>query len=408
MKRLGPLLLCLVALPALAQSSTFRFSGYLTGRGIYVTGQPSWTTGGFGRLGVGAGGVNDDAYRGQAVAQLGLDWSPTTWLTMHGQGLARQEPSGTRGAKAGVVEAYVELHNEQWRLRAGQFFLGTSRENIDPLWTSPYTISYSALNSWIGEEFRPIGVDLQYKPNFYFSAGATAFRGNETMGTLLSWRGWSIGNRLSVYREDLPLPPVFSVWTPDYFVWQRPGTTAYGRNLSGAIGWSARARATLPERAMIQVTRVDNRGDRELYDDEYSWVTKFTIVSAEVGSPDKTILAAEYASGSTGMGPWDPRLSFVQADFSTAYLLLSHKSGRFRTSGRFDIFDTHDRDHSVAENNSEHGRSWTLAAFYEPTMHLRTGLEFVQVTGRRIAAEQSGFDGNTDGRTLTAEVRYSF
>ena len=37
---------------------------------------------------------------------------------------------------------------------------------------------------------------------------------------------------------------------------------------------------------MIQVTRVDNSGDRELYGSEYSWITKFTLVSAEIGSPD--------------------------------------------------------------------------------------------------------------------------
>jgi hypothetical protein len=159
---------------------------------------------------------------------------------------------------------------------------------------------------------------------------------------------------------------------------------------------------------MIQVARVDNRGDRELYTDEYSWTTKFTLVSAEVGSPDRTIVAAEYANGSTGMGPLNVARAFAQADFSTAYVLVSHKSGRVRASARFDVFDTRDRDHSIAETNTEHGRSWTLSGFYEPEAHTRVGLEFVQVTGRRIAAEESGFDGNTDGRTLTLELRYKF
>lgn len=159
---------------------------------------------------------------------------------------------------------------------------------------------------------------------------------------------------------------------------------------------------------MIQFTRVDNRGDRELYTDQYSWTTKFNVISGELGSPDATILAAEYANGTTGMGPIDPLRAFVQMDFSTAYVLVSRRSGRFRTSARFDVFDTHDRDHSIAETNTEHGRSWTLAAFYEPNAHARAGVEFVQVTGRRLAAEQSGFDGNTDGRTLTVEVRYRF
>lgn len=392
------LALCLLAVPLSAQ--TFRFSGFLSAREVNATGPSSWTSGGFGRLDAGG-----DTTVNRVNAQIGADWSPATWLSLHASGVARNAEGGR---KAGLVEGFAELHGEKWRVRAGQFFLPTSRENVDPLWTSPYTISFSALNSWIGEEVRPIGVDLQVQPNFYLTAGATAFRGNDTMGTLLAWRGWSVGNRLSVYGEALPLPPLFSIGKPGYFRWQRDGTTAIGRDLKEHNGWSARVRGTLPERALIQVTHVVSGGDRELYKDEYSWDTKYTLVSAEIGSRDATILAAEYMNGSAGMGEWDPAHAFVQTDFSAGYLLVSRKMGRLRGSARFDVFATTDRDHSIAETNKEHGRSWTLAAFYEPHEHTRVGLEFVQITGRRIAAEESGFDGNTDGRTVTLEVRYSF
>jgi len=55
-------------------------------------------------------------------------------------------------AGSGLLEAYVEWRLEtgfghRWTLRAGQFFLPTSRENIGILWTSPYTLTLSALNS---------------------------------------------------------------------------------------------------------------------------------------------------------------------------------------------------------------------------------------------------------------------
>src|SRR4051812_34353847 len=116
--------LALFALPISAQSS-FHLDGFLAARGIYVTGQPAWTTGGFGRLDVGADGVDDSATRTMAVANVGADWTPLPWLSVHAQGIARQEPSGTRGDSAGVTEAFVEIHNEQWQLRAGEFFLPT-------------------------------------------------------------------------------------------------------------------------------------------------------------------------------------------------------------------------------------------------------------------------------------------
>src|SRR5687767_1743630 len=98
----------LLAAPALS-AQTFTIDGFLTAREAYVTGQPSWLAGGFGRLGIGADGVDEHAFRGNAVAQLGADWRPTPWLTAHAQLLGRAEPSGSRGRRGGVVEAFVEL-----------------------------------------------------------------------------------------------------------------------------------------------------------------------------------------------------------------------------------------------------------------------------------------------------------
>src|SRR5947209_14926497 len=152
------LVLVLLATTSASAQSTFSLHGFLTARDAYVTGQPSWIEGGFGRLDFGATGVDEQANRGNAVAQIGADWNPSSWFTAHAQLLGRAEPSRNRGRRAGLVEGFVELHNDHWRVRAGQFFLGTSRENTGPLWSSPYLSSFSALNTWIGEEFRPVEI----------------------------------------------------------------------------------------------------------------------------------------------------------------------------------------------------------------------------------------------------------
>ena len=149
---------------SIANAQSFRLLGYLSGREAYVKAPPSWTKGGFGRFDIGADSAGDHATRATGVAQIGAEWLPTTWLTAHAQVLARAEPSGTQGKRAGLVEAYAELHTERWRVRAGQFFLPTSRENTDPLWTSPYTITWSALNTWMGQEVRPIGENCTSAP----------------------------------------------------------------------------------------------------------------------------------------------------------------------------------------------------------------------------------------------------
>lgn len=386
-------------------AETFTLHGFLTGREGYVTGQPSWLTGGFGRLDTGASGVDEHAYRGNAVAQIGADWNPSSWLTAHAQLLGRSEPSGSRGRRAGVVEAFVELHNEQWRVRAGQFFPGTSRENTSPLWTSRYAQTFSALNTWIGQEFRPIGIDVQWSPGFYGSVGATAFRNNDTMGALLAWRGWTVGNRLTVYDEVLPLPPLKSLHT-QFADQRRDGTVPFERDLDGRTGFAVRGRLQIPERASVQLAHIDNNGNRREYRGEYSWHTKFDVLSAEAGSSRPFTVLAEYAWGKTGMGV-PPVL--VDADFYAGYVLLSAKQGANRWSFRFDRFGTTDRDHApLVETNTEHGRSWAITWLRDLSQHVRLSAEFVQITGDRIAAQESGFDPNLDARSLTLEVRYGF
>src|SRR5205823_3356880 len=126
-------------------AAALTFTGFLTARGINVESQRSWIDGGFGRFETGAKNADDSASKARAEGQLGIDWTPTSWLRVHAHGVARSKRSG-------LVEAYVDLQKDfganNLRLRAGQFFLPTSRENTDPLWSSPYTISFSALNTW--------------------------------------------------------------------------------------------------------------------------------------------------------------------------------------------------------------------------------------------------------------------
>jgi hypothetical protein len=397
------------------QPSTFHLSGFLSARDVYGSGQEPWTRGGFGRLEQGGRTVDDSRSSPFGLAQLAVDWQPVSWFDVHAQGLGRYEPNGTAGKRAGIVEAYADLRgswtSDQLQLRAGHFFLPTSRENRDALWTSPYTLTLSTLNSWVAEELRPIGVDTEWRHTFaagsVFTLGGTAFRGNDSSGALLAWRGWSAGSRISVYNEVLPLPPLFSLHDARMFGEQRSdGTRPFGTDLDGRTGFAGRARVTLPGRGMLQLAHVDNRADRELYHGEYAWRTKLNILGGELGSPDANILVAEYANGSTGMGL--PPKAFAQLDVHSGYLLLSHKNGRNRYTARIEAFGTNDRDHSIAETNTEHGRAWSLAWLYDVSNALRLGAEFTQITGNRLAAQESGGDPNMDGRSVIAELRYGF
>jgi hypothetical protein len=389
MRRIMAVGVWLIAASAFAQSS-FRTYGFLTLREIRVKAQPSWSTGGWGRFDVGAPKADDHRTVNVDVLQLGIDWTPASWFLVHTDGLARREQSGTVGRRAGFVQAYADLRTERLRLRGGAFFLPTSLENVDPLWNSRYTITYSALNSWMGQEVRPMGADIQFSPNFYFTIGGTAFRGNDTMGSALASRGWTIGNRISLYDEVIARAPA-------------PGRTRpIGPEVDKRIGDSERIRIQLPERALLQFTRIDNRAKLLVRPaPETPWRTKFNIIGAQLGTTGPTTLAAEWAYGSTALGFPGGSLTM---DFDTVYVLLSQKRGSSRFTGRIERFTTKNHKRPVNDSKREHGSALTLSWLNESSTSFRSGLEYVHVKGDRLAAP----DPRTGGSTITLELRYRF
>ena len=387
-------------------------------RGVSVESQASWLSGGFGRLGSGGDASGESSEELSGDVRFGIAWDPSDYFGIVVNGVARSEPGGHQGDDFGLVEGYLEGRlisrntdvtqpSGRLRLRLGTFFLPTSRENTDILWTSPYTITLSAINSWVAEEVRPVGLDTDYRIDFpsgnSFSLGATLFGGNDTSGTLLAWRGWSMHNRLTTYNETLPLPPLFSLEDSGHFSKQRDdGTEPFNDDLDDREGWSTRARWSNDDRMLLQLTWLDNRGDRRLYRGEYAWDTDFLHFAAEYRPNLDTVIAHEWMSGSTGMGD----LVRVHLDYDAWYFMVSRRFGRWRATIRYDDFETTDRDEGPAETNTENGRAVTLAAFWETTPSLRVGLEYVDLSADRVAAAESGFDPNTDGSTITAEVRY--
>ena len=156
--------LALAAAPALGAEPPL-FSGLVRSSVGAIDAAPSFLDGGFGKLLDGGRPEKDNASAVALEARLAVDWAPALGWGLFVHGVARQDAaSDGLSAGSGLLEAFVERRFEtttghQWTFRAGQFFLPTSRENVGTLWTLPYTLTLSAMNSWIAEEIRPIGVD---------------------------------------------------------------------------------------------------------------------------------------------------------------------------------------------------------------------------------------------------------
>ncbi|HEV7920051.1 MAG TPA: hypothetical protein VGR02_04585 [Thermoanaerobaculia bacterium] len=298
-------------------------------------------------------GVPLDENQGSAQVQVGIDWQPSAALRGQVHLLARDDGDHARRGRIGVVQAYLEQRvRDRWRFTEGAFFLPTSRENVDALWESPYTITSSALNSWLGEELRPIGVDAAYTWRRRLTVGATVFRGNDTFGALPVDRGWAFRDEWLLLGEHLP------TGDEDYH-------TSVSAETDHRLGWSARGRWQ-NQYATLQLTHIDNRADAQQHGELVNWATRFDIAAAEVNLTDWTI-AAESGWGET-------RVFEFPYPIRAGYLLVSRRFEKARVTLRADTFNG--------------GHAVTAAFFWSPPGHLRTGVELIDANGdKRVAVE---------------------
>jgi hypothetical protein len=317
---------------------------------------------------VGDSPLDDDALSAQI--QVGLDWRPSPWFGGHVHLLARNESDDSKRGRVGVVQAYLDQNFQRGehrvRLMEGAFFLPTSRENIDALWETPYTITSSALNSWMGEELRPVGVDAAYTFRRSWTGAVTLFTGNDTFGSFPAERGWALRDHWALLGEHLPVDE-------EYF-------TSVSAENDDRLGWSARGRWN-NDHASVQLTHLDNRSDAlEHHHELFDWYTRFDILGADYTIGDWNI-AAEYGWGVTdiiieGEGRF-------RTDLSASYLLVSRRLANGRVSLRGDVFTRDDAtDHAL-----------TAAYFWSPRGKLRTGIEAI------VASEE---------KRVALELRYSF
>ena len=398
---------------ASSQAGELLVDGVVSARGMRVEGQRSWLEGGFGRLGESGGGARDAEFAARGQAHLGLDWRPSLEWLVHAHAAALAKPARARGRDAGLVEAFVLYRPEldarlSLRVKAGSYFPQTSRENVERLWSSPYTITLSALNSWIGEEVRLTGLEaglVRKGDEDEFQLHAGGFGANDSSGTVLAWRGWAMGDRLVTLGEALPLPSLRSFRPDGAFASQRGDGTRPIDELDGRVGWNARARWERRDAVLLQAAFLDNRGDRDLHRGQYAWRTRFFQAGLELRLAKGLRLIAEAADGTTGMG--DRTLAHVDVDFRAGYALVPWASGPLRLSARYDRFRNRDRD-GTTEPNGEDGDAVTLAAFFSPRSFLRLGAEYLDLRAQRPAALHSGFDPDTNARRATLELRLLF
>lgn len=296
------------------------------------------------------------------------------------------------GRRLDIVEAFARYtpavsDTVSLDVKAGLFFPAVSLENTDPAWLSPYTTTFSAINSWIGEEVRSLGVEagpsILAGETRISAFGAVTTR-NDPTGTLLAWRGFALHDRLSGFADRLPLAPLSIFGRAGLFP-DQPGHVEPMREVDDRWTWSAGLSIRNPRYRVKALYQPRTANPAAFDGEQYAWRTGYTAVGvARTFGPFEVL--AQALDGETRMGLFPGGRNPVIAAFRAAYLLgtWASPSNRHRATLRFDTFRVADHDEfKDLDANGETGNAWTFAYRVEPAARHAVTLEILRVDSDR-------------------------
>lgn len=288
-----------------------------------------------------------------------------------------------------LTEAWLEwrpVPKSAWRsnLKIGAFYPSISLEHRASGWTNPYTISSSALNTWVGEELRTIGVEYGLEHlgiaaggMWDFGAHLAIYGWNDPAGVILGFRGFSLNDRQT---------PLFG----------RIGTYVHGgreqRVLFSEIderpGYHVGVYAKNDIGVELRALHYDNRADPTAFKasiSDFGWLTRFNTLGVRYDGPAGLAVIAQWLKGTTEATP-DPLYYW---NFETSFLLVAREFGRHRLAARYDDFKVLMPAMPAA---NDHGHAWTFGWTLQLRKHIELAAEWLQIssdTGNRVALGES-------------------
>ncbi len=343
----------------------------------------SWLEGGNGKLRF------DEDHDGLRLSRAFVDYRGRLAPTLQARATLNINDDISR--KVDLTEAFLEWRPVprspwRWRSRVGGFYPKISFENTDIGWGSPYGLSASAINTWIGEELRIVGAELRASREFVrwpgqqLSFEGGVYYGNDPTGALLAWRGWSAHDRQTGIDSTIPMPAVSAIEAWD------PGGNPLPRldpftEIDHQPGFYAGAEWQWADRLRLKAFHYDNHADPEAVNGrgEYAWQTWFDHVGLQAELPFRLGLIAQWIGGSTRMGPDLGPWRVQDVDFDSAFVLLTRAFGRQRLSVRYEWFDLQPFDDPAGVTNKDDGNILALSYLFQFSERLRIGAEYLSI-----------------------------
>jgi hypothetical protein len=263
------------------------------------------------------------------------------------------------------------------RLKFGAFYPEISLENRMRGWRSPYTLSYSAINSWVGEELRTLGAEYSldwlgrsHGHGLDVTFNAALYGWNDTAGTVLASRGWGLHDRQSTLfgrfaNRGQPMPE----------------RTLFFDDLDKRAGYYVGTTANYRGLVEVRVLHYDNRArlgpDNDRINDD-PWRTRFESLGLRWTPTAQLTAIAQWLHGRTFD---DITLPTNAWRFDSEFLLASWKRGPMRYSARYDRFSTLQTDSNFIQYIGfylgDDGHAWTLACSRQFNEHWNATFEGV-------------------------------
>jgi hypothetical protein len=239
-------------------------------------------------------------------------------------------------------------------------------------------LSFSALNTWLAEELRTIGLEGQVdwlgtRTGHSFDLGLTAgvFGWNDPAGVLVANHGFALHDRQTPLFGRIGEPGARPLRQRELF-----------HEIDGRAGYYAGVEGRYLDRIVLRALHYDNRADPTVFDPVlkgFAWHTRFDSAGLRVESAAGWTAILQWLEGETYIAPGGFELGWP---FTARFALLSRQIGRHRLSARYDEFEV--KGETPTGNGTQMGHAWTAAYVFEPNPHWRLTLEWLRVVSDSV------------------------
>lgn len=406
-------LLYLLTLSKTANSAEIKTRGVIDIRATTANTINSYRDGGYGKFDL---NNNEFLSLAQAGGELIIIWD--NGISAHIIGNSYSQNTTT---KIGLTETFLKYtslpnsHGYRWQTKLGTFYPELSLENNAIAWSSPNTLNFSTINTWIGEEIRVLGNEHTltrlgkfHNNNFDVSITAAAFVNNDPAGSLLAWHGWTVGSRQTLLNEKVRLPPLSALQEGGALHNIQTTNVDPFTEIDHNIGWYANTKIKWQGKGQIAIAYYNNNATPYAFSDgQYGWQTRFLHVAGKWLIAPNLTLYSQFMNGDTLMKNSD-RIDIVKNDFQSAYIALSKKINQHKITVRIEEFSMTDNDSHIVDNNNEYGKSLTTNYTYRLSRPWFLSAEYSWLKSARPARAYSHAAVKLTEQQLQLAARYFF